>query len=118
MSLSFDDLVIGGQLRVGTGICPPIKEGDYKINGSASFEGPLVIGEGTKIKLGAVCLDPDDPDNTTGAAPANLIVTICYNDDKDCFTGAIKLALQTEGNVEIKGDKGKPHTLKITSEAG
>ena len=69
MSLSFDDLVIGGQLRVGTGICPPIKEGDYKINGSASFEGPVVIGEGTKIKLGAVGGDPDDPDNTTGAAP-------------------------------------------------
>ena len=49
MSLSFDDLVIGGQLRVGTGICPPIKEGDYKFNGSASVEGPVVIGEGTKI---------------------------------------------------------------------
>ena len=118
MSLSFDDLVIGGQLRVGTGICPPIKEGDYKINGSASFEGPLVIGEGTKIKLGATGGDPDDPDNNTGAAPANLMVTRCYNDDKDCFTPAIKLALQTMGNVEIKGDKGKPHTLKITSEAG
>ena len=118
MSLSFDDLVIGGQLRVGTGICPPIKEGDYKINGSASFEGPLVIGEGTKIKLGSTGGDPDDPDNNTGAAPANLMVTRCYNDDKDCFTPAIKLALQTMGNVEIKGDKGKPHTLKITSEAG
>jgi len=118
MSWNFDDLVIGGQLRVGTGICPPIKEGDNKINGSASLEGPVVIGEGTKIKLGAVGGDPDDPDNTTGAAPANLMVTRCYNDDKDCFTPAIKLALQTMGNVEIKGDKGKPHTLKITSEAG
>ena len=118
MSWNFDDLVVGGQLRVGTGICPPIKEGDYKINGSASLEGPVVIGEGTKIKLGAVGGDPDDPDNITGAAPANLMVTRCYNDDKDCFTPAIKLALQTMGNVEIKGDKGKPHTLKITSEAG
>ena len=105
MSLSFDDIQVGGQLRVGTGYCAPIKEGDYKINGSASFEGPVVIGEGGKIKLGAVGGDPDDPDNTTGAAPANLMVTRCYNDDRDCFTGAIKLALQTEGNVEIKGDK-------------
>ena len=24
----FDDTNVGGQLRVGTGICPPIKEGD------------------------------------------------------------------------------------------
>ena len=118
MSLSFDDIQVGGQLRVGTGYCAPIKEGDYKINGYASFEGPVVIGEGGKIKLGAVGGDPDDPDNTTGAAPANLMVTRCYNDDRDCFTGAIKLALQTMGNVEIKGDKGKPHTLKITSKAG
>ena len=30
-----DDISIGGQLRVGTGICPAIKEGDQKINGSA-----------------------------------------------------------------------------------
>ena len=51
MSLSFDDLVIGGQLRVGTGICPPIKEGDYKINGSASFEGPLVLVRVLRLNL-------------------------------------------------------------------
>ena len=113
-----DDAQIGGQLRVGTGICPPIKEGDYRINGTAHVEGPMVVGNGNKIKLGAVGGDPDDPDDNTGAAPANLMVTRCYNDDKDCFTPAIKLALQTEGNVEIKGDKGKPNTLKITSEAG
>ncbi len=113
MSWNFDDLVVGGQLRVGTGICPPIKEGDYKINGSASFEGPVVVGEGTKIKLGAVGGDPDDPDNTTGAASANLMVTRCYNDDKDCFTSAIKLALQTEGNVEIMGDDGTFNALVV-----
>jgi len=116
MSLSFDDLVIGGQLRVGTGICPPIKEGDYKINGSASFEGPVVIGEGTKIKLGAVGGDPDDPGDTTGAAPANLMVTRCFNDDKDCFTPAIKRALQTEGNVRINGDDGTPQALYVNGD--
>ena len=113
MSWNFDDLVVGGQLRVGTGICPPIKEGDYKINGSASLEGPVVIGEGTKIKLGAVGGDPDS-DDTTGAAPANLMVTRCYNDDKDCCTGAIKKSLQTEGNVLINGDKGTKNALKVT----
>ena len=116
MSFNMDDVQIGGQLRVGTGICNPIKEGDYKINGTAHIEGPMVVGNGAKIKLGAVGGDPDDQDDNTGAAPANLMVTRCYNDDRDCFTPAIKLALQTEGNVEIKGDKGKPNTLKIASE--
>ena len=116
MSWNFDDLVVGGQLRVGTGICPPIKEGDVKINGSASFEGPVVVGDGTKIKLGATGGDPDDPDNTTGAAPANLMVTRCYNDDRDCFTGAIKLALQTEGNVKINGDDGTSNALNVSGD--
>ena len=116
MSIGFDDVIAGGQLRVGTGLCPPIKEGDYKINGSAMMEGPVVIGDGTKIKLGAVGGDPDSEDKT-GAAPANLMVTRNYNDDKDCFTAAIKLAIQTEGNVDINGDRGKPDTLNINSAA-
>jgi len=118
MSFQLDDVQVGGQLRVGTGICNPIKEGDYKINGSAHIEGPMVVGLGKEIKLGAVGGDPDDPGDTTGAAPANLMVTRCFNDDRDCFTPAIKLALQTEGNVRINGDKGKPKTLNIQSEAG
>ena len=28
MATGLDDLIVGGQLRVGTGLCPPIKEGD------------------------------------------------------------------------------------------
>ena len=121
MSFNMDDVQVGGQLRVGTGICNPIKEGDYKINGSAHIEGPMVVGLGQKIKLGAAqVVDPDDVSisDTTGTAPANLMVTRCYNDDRDCFTPAIKLALQTEGNVRINGDKGKSKTLNIQSEAG
>ena len=91
MSLSFDDIQVGGQLRVGTGYCAPIKEGDFKINGSGSAEGPFVFGDGTKIKLGAVGGDPDSEDKT-GAPPANLMVTrfgfsnlgpIAYDSDKD-----------------------------------
>ena len=38
------DLVVGGQLKVGAGVCPPIGEGLKKINGSAGSEGPVVIG--------------------------------------------------------------------------
>ena len=116
MSFNLDDVQVGGQLRVGTGICNPIKEGDYKINGSAHIEGPMVVGLGQKIKLGAVGGDPDDPGDTTGAAPANLMVTRCYNDDRDCFTPAIKKALQTEGNVRINGDNGTPQALYVNGD--
>ena len=31
MTMNFDDLNCGGQLRVGTGVVPAIKEGDTKI---------------------------------------------------------------------------------------
>ena len=32
--MQFDDLNVGGQFKVGTGVCPAIKEGAQKINGS------------------------------------------------------------------------------------
>ena len=38
-----DDCIVGGQLRVGTGLVPAIKEGDQKINGSMHAEGPIVL---------------------------------------------------------------------------
>ena len=113
--MGFDDLIVGGQLRVGTGYCAPIKEGDYKINGSANMEGPVVVGLGKKIKLGVVGGDPDDrnePGNA-GAAPANLMVTRCYNGDRDCFTAAIKRTLQTEGNIRVNGDDGTPWAFNL-----
>ena len=112
MAMGFDDLIVGGQLRVGTGYCAPIKEGDFKINGSAHMEGPLVVGLGKEIKLGAVGGDPDSEDKT-GAAPANLMVTRCRNNDKDCFSTAIKRTLLTEGNVQINGDDGTPWAFNL-----
>ena len=106
--MGFDDLSVGGQLRVGTGFCAPIKEGDEKINGSAHMEGPVVVGLGSKIKLGA-----KRPGESYGTAPANLMVTRCYNKDRDCFTPAIKRTLQTEGNVRINGDDGTPWAVNL-----
>ena len=103
-----DDCIVGGQIRIGTGLCPPIKEGDYKINGSGSAQGPFVIGDGTKIKLGA-----KRPGDDTGTAPANLMVTRCYNKDRDCFTPAIKRTLQTEGNIRVNGDDGTPWAFNL-----
>ena len=107
-----DDCIVGGQIRIGTGLCPPIKEGDFRINGSGSAQGPFVIGDGTKIKLGAVGGDPDSEDKT-GAAPANFMVTRCYNRDRDCFTPAIKRSLQTEGNIRVNGDDGTPWAFNL-----
>ena len=107
-----DDCIVGGQIRIGTGLCPPIKEGDFRINGTGSAQGPFVIGDGTKIKLGAVGGDPDSEDKT-GAAPANLMVTRCYNNDRDCFTAAIKRSLQTEGNIRVNGDNGNPWAFNL-----
>jgi len=115
MTMGFDDLIVGGQLRVGTGYCAPIKEGDYKINGSAHMEGPVVVGLGSKIKLGAVGGDPDDAGDSgnAGAAPANLMITRNYNKDKDCFRTAIKRTLQTEGNIRVNGDDGTPWAFNL-----
>ena len=49
--MQFDDVNIGGQLKVGTGVCRAIKEGRQKINGSALVEGPMV-----QIILVLVCM--------------------------------------------------------------
>ena len=108
MAWGMDDCIVGGQIRIGTGLCPPIKEGDTKINGSGSAQGPFVIGDGTKIKLGA-----KRPGDDTGTAPANLMVTRCYNKDRDCFTPAIKRTLQTEGNIRVNGDDGTPWAFNL-----
>ncbi len=46
MSYNVDDINVGGQLKVGTGIdVAPIQEGDEKINGSMFAEGPVVFGK-------------------------------------------------------------------------
>ena len=45
MSFNMDDAVIGGQLKIGTGIAPAVGEGPLKMNGSAMVEGPVVIGQ-------------------------------------------------------------------------
>jgi hypothetical protein len=47
MSFNLDDAIVGGQLKVGTGIAPAVGEGPVKVNGSAMIEGPVVIGNPT-----------------------------------------------------------------------
>ena len=97
MSWGFDDISCGGQLQVGTGIVPAIKQGKEKINGSMHCEGPMVFGGPTEFN-----------DNL-----ATTMIGRTKNDDKDC-TPADR-SLYVKGNVRIDGDSGTGECLKIES---
>ena len=77
MSFGFDDMNIGGQLKVGQSFVPAIKEGNTKINGSAFVEGPMVVGAGVHFPTNYATLmvgplaNPD-PDCTPPFAPGAL----------------------------------------------
>ena len=94
--MQFDDVNIGGQLKVGTGVCRAIKEGRQKINGSALIEGPVVLGS----------------PNEFGAQEATLMVGPTTNDDPDStmpesslgVSGSQPTAIKTKGNQYIEGD--------------
>ena len=45
MSFNLDDVQVGGTLRVGTGVCPAVKDGDEGINGAIYAEGPVDFGD-------------------------------------------------------------------------
>ena len=89
MSFNMDDVNIGGQLHVGTGVYPAIKEGKNKINGSAALEGPVVVG----------------PPSTYGSTEATLMVGPLSNDDSDCPSASHALKVTGPGQaVYVKGN--------------
>ena len=94
MSFEQDDIRAGGQIRVGSAaICPPIKEGDHKINGSMHAEGPVVFGDpGAEAKN-----------------RATLIVNRTDNDDEDCENA--DRSVWVNGNMFLNGDDGTPYAL-------
>jgi hypothetical protein len=96
MSLNFDDLNIGGQLKVGTGIVPAVKEGDEKINGSMYAEGPVVFGGPTEF----------------GENEATLMVGRTKNSDDDCEPA--DQSVHIRGNQRIDGDDGTANALYVT----
>ena len=94
MAFNMDDVNIGGQLHVGNGIYPAIKEGRNKINGSAGIEGPVVVG----------------PPSTYGSTEATLMVGPLSNSDPDCPSAAHALkvtgpgdAVYIQGNMYVSG---------------
>ena len=102
MSMGFDDLIVGGQIRVGAGYVPPIKEGDEKINGSAHMEGPVVFGAPSKKEGGF-------DENV-----ATLMIARTTNIDPDC-TPADR-SLWVKGNTRLQGDAGTSYTLNVTGD--
>ena len=102
MATGLDDLIVGGQLRVGAGLVPGIKEGDTRINGSAHLEGPVVIGA------------PNSEDGGFGDNVATLMIARTTNDDADC-TPADR-SLWVKGNTRLQGDAGTSYTLNVTGD--
>ena len=96
MSYNFDDINVGGQVKVGTGIVPAIKEGDEKINGSMYAEGPVVFGGPTEF----------------GENEATLMVGRTKNSDDDCEPA--DQSVHIRGNQRIDGDDGTDNALYVT----
>ena len=99
MSWGFDDLQVGGQLQVGTGVPPAIGQGKTKINGSAHIEGPVVLG---------------DP-LTFPEADATVMITPLKNDDEDCPKDVFN-SLTVDGHQTI--NNGNLHTTNLLTCAG
>ena len=94
MSFCLDDVNVGGQLQVGSGVPKAIGQGRNKINGSAHLEGPVVVG----------------PPDTYSSASATLMVGPLSNSDPDCPSAphALKVtgpgeAVYVQGNMYVSG---------------
>ena len=91
----FPDVNVGGQLKVGTGIVPAIKEGDTKINGSAFVEGPMVIGSPTEFPTAYATLmvgplTNSDPDVVPPFVPGGFWrIRCCRSDSRPIHNGSI-----------------------------
>ena len=100
MSFNLDDVQVGGTLRVGTGVCPAVKDGDEGINGAIYAEGPVDFGDQQAF--------PEEQ--------ATLMVSRTTNKDPDCNPS--DRSLWVKGNQRLEGDDGTGKTLEITSGAG
>lgn len=118
----FDDLIVGGQFRVGTGIVPSIKEGDKKINGSAFIEGPAVIGNPTQFPFtyATLMVGPltnSDPDSTSPFAPGALCTGV-NNPYSLCVTGHAAIFDNLDANGQISAGRDIIAQGEIMSRCG
>ena len=88
MSFNLDDVNVGGQLKVGSGVVPAVGEGDKRVNGSVYAEGPVQLGD----------------QGAFGSNTATLMVGRTTNSDKDCNPAS--RSVHVKGNQIIEGDGG------------
>ena len=99
--MNFDDVNIGGQLKIGTGIVPAIKEGDERINGSMYAEGPVVLGGESEF----------------GNQDATLMISRIVNDDKDCKPPKDDKSLFVKGDVRFETDGKNEYGLHVEGDS-
>ncbi len=99
--MNFDDVNIGGQLKIGTGVVPAIKEGDERINGSMYAEGPVVLGGESEF----------------GNQDATLMISRIVNDDKDCKPPKDDTSLFVKGDVRFETDGKNEYGLHVEGDS-
>ena len=99
MAFHVDDLVIGGQMKDGSGICPATGEGPLKINGSGMLEGPVVTGQPTHfpspfggLNIGPLVNSDSPPAFTPGALPLGL---------SNPYSAVVSPNLGVMGNLDV-----------------
>jgi hypothetical protein len=116
MSFCQDDINVGGQLKVGTGIAPAIKEGDQKINGSMFAEGPVVFGSPTEFPTAYATLmvgplTNSDPDVVPPIVPGALCTglsnpySLCVSGNAAVFDNLdVNLNIAAGNNIIAQGE--------------
>ena len=94
--MNLDDVNVGGQLKVGSGVVPAVGEGDKRVNGSIYAEGPVQLGD----------------QGAFGGNSATLMVGRTTNSDEDCNPAS--KSVHIKGNQIIDGDGGTDYSLEVT----
>ena len=103
MSLIFDDLNVGGQLKVGIGIVPAIGEGPTKVNGSMYAEGPIVMGSATAFPWPYGCLNVGPLVNEDNLVPPIVPGVLCYGTNNP-YSFAVSGPSALMGNTDVAGN--------------
>mgnify|MGYP003122453720 FL=1 len=103
MSLIFDDLNIGGQLKVGIGIVPAVGEGPTKVNGSMYAEGPIVMGSATAFPWPYGCLNVGPLVNEDNLVTPVVPGVLCYGTNNP-YSFAVSGPSALMGNTDVAGN--------------